>query len=236
MPWNLLLFPLLGGFIFLHICNLFRYRSQRYESERLLLQSAYYGVFCGIAGRLITFWVSKTPIGQRAQSFLHNLVSQNDAPYMGTAIAALLFGWTAAYAINVILWALLPNRSVKLFFVRRYDNGLLRMLYFAMYSGTPVSLTLLNRKVYIGYVFDPPGDSPHDRFLTLMLLLSGYRAEESMRFIETINYADRTILPGETEDEETQVFTITLPLDQIVTANEFDRDLYEQEFAEKLII
>lgn len=232
MPWNLFLFPLLGGFLFLHVCKLFRYRSQRFEGERLLLQSTSYGVLLGIFGRLGTFWLSRFPIGQQAQAFLDHLISPKDAPYLGTAIAALLIGWGSAHVINGVV-AIFDNRRIKLMVVGRYDDGLLRMLYIAMYEGKPVSITLSHRKVYIGYVFEAPGDSPYNRYLTLMLLLSGYRSEASLSFVETTNYANRTIL-AETA-QKSQIFTITIPMQDIISANEFDRQLYEQEFAEKLV-
>jgi hypothetical protein len=233
MPWNLFLFPLLGGFLFLHVCNLFRYRSQRFESERLLLHSASYGVVFGIAGRFTTFWLSKSALGHRAAQFQNDLLSAKDAPYLGTAVASLLIGWSLAHLINQLLRGFLGNNRVKLMIVKLYDDGLLQMLYLAMYANKAVSITLSHRKVYIGFVLDPP-DSPHDRYLTLMLLLSGYRSEESLRFTETINYADRTIL--EETIVESQIFTITIPMDNVVSANIFDLDLYEQEFAERLII
>ena len=232
MPWNLLLFPLLGGFLFLH-CNLFKYRSRRFEGERLLLHSASYGIVFGALGRLVTFEVSRFEAGARLQAFLEHLVTSKDAPYLGTAIAAWLLGWVSAYVINRAI-ALLDNRLIKLWIVSRYDDALLRMLYLAMYENRPVSLTLSHRKVYIGYVFDPPGDSPHDRYLTLMLLLSGYRKQDTLRFVQTVNYTDRTVL-GRTE-EESRIFTMTLPIDAVVSANVFDLAVYEQEFAERLIL
>jgi hypothetical protein len=231
MPWNLLLFPLLGGFLFLHVCILFRYRSQRFESERLLLHSASWGVAFGVAGRLATFSFSQTSLGRRAEVFAERLVPSKDAPYLGTALTALLLGLGSAVLINFVL-RLVQNERVKLLLVNRYDDGFLRMLYFSMYADQPVSLTLSTRKVYIGWVIGAPGNSPHDRFLTLLLLMSGHRSDATLQFTETVNYADRTVLAP---TGERQIFTITIPMNQVVSANPFDRAVYEQEFADRLI-
>lgn len=50
MPFNLLLLPLLGGFIFFSHWNRTVYFAKRHDSERLLLYSSLYGVlFLGIS-------------------------------------------------------------------------------------------------------------------------------------------------------------------------------------------
>ena len=66
------------------------------------------------------------------------------------------------------------------------------------------------------------------------LLLSGYRKQDTLRFVQTVNYTDRTVLAR--TEEESRIFTMTLPIDAVVSANVFDLDVYEQEFAEKLIL
>src|SRR3954453_8329114 len=44
LPTNLLLLPLLGGFWFVHFCYLFKFRAQRLDGYRLLLESAFLGL------------------------------------------------------------------------------------------------------------------------------------------------------------------------------------------------
>jgi hypothetical protein len=189
-------------------------------------------LFAGI-GKLVTFWFVQTSAGQRLHVALHQFAYPSSAAFVGTAIASLILGWGSGHLINFGLWIIGTDRA-KLLIVGRYDDGLFRMLHLAMYSGAPVSVTLSNRKVYIGYVFEPPGDSPHDHSLTLMLLLSGYRDDVSMKFVESINYADRTVL-AETR-AASQIFTTTISLNDIVSASMFDQAVYEHEFAERLII
>ncbi len=126
---------------------------------------------------------------------------------------------------------LIGNKAFKLWLVKRYDNGLMRLLYESLYESFPLSVTLTTRKVYVGYVFEVPRDSPHDQYLTMMLLLSGYRDEKTLSLCQTLNYAQRTNL----ESTPPIFFLVAFSVDQIVTANRFDLALYEHEFQTKLV-
>jgi hypothetical protein len=56
MPYNLLLLPLLGGFLFIHLAHYFRFAAQRLDGYRLLLQSAIAGTcLVGIARLVVEF-------------------------------------------------------------------------------------------------------------------------------------------------------------------------------------
>jgi hypothetical protein len=61
MPWNLVLLPLLGGFIFLDWCYYCRLRNQRIEGNRLLLESAFAGVFVSFLGGGLTWLFDPHP-------------------------------------------------------------------------------------------------------------------------------------------------------------------------------
>lgn len=54
MPWNIILLPLLGGFLFLDWCYYTRLRHQRLDGNRLLIESAFAGaVFAILASAVI---------------------------------------------------------------------------------------------------------------------------------------------------------------------------------------
>lgn len=231
MPWNLVILPLLGGYLFVHICVVFSYRSQRFESERLLLHSASCGAVLVILARLFTFATYRTSFGAPLSIWLNALAPSKDAPYLGTALTALMFGWTGAHLVNAIVRSKIGNKRFKLWLIERYDSGLMRLLHEAIYNSYPLSITLASRKVYIGYIFKAPADSPHDRYLTMMLLLSGYRDEKTLVLCQTVNYAERTNL----EADPPVVFLISFSIDQISTANRFDLTIYQHEFQEKLL-
>src|SRR5579884_4260889 len=53
MPYNLLLLPLLGGFLFIHLTHYFRFNAQRLDGYRLLIQAAIAGTVLATIARLI---------------------------------------------------------------------------------------------------------------------------------------------------------------------------------------
>lgn len=239
MPWNVLLFPLIGGYLFVNRCNLFRYRTRRCEGERLLLECAFYGTLCLIVSRILVVGSHSTVLwgwnlGRHLQSWAHTFISNQDAPYLGTGLLALALGIVGSAIVNRFL-GLLGDERIKRVLLHRYDDDALMFLFHeAMFEGYPLSITLTNRKVYIGWILEPPSESPHDRYFTLMLLLSGYRDEHSLDLIQTVNYADRIKLGG-AGTEEPLVFTILLKVDDVVSVNPFDQSIYESQFKSKVV-
>jgi hypothetical protein len=63
MPYNLLLLPLIGGFLFVHLTHFFRFGAQRLDGYRLLFQSAIAGIGLSAAARLIDLLIDLTPLG-----------------------------------------------------------------------------------------------------------------------------------------------------------------------------
>src|SRR6266540_2682029 len=96
MPFNLLLLPLLGGYIFARKYYRTRYSALRSENYRLLFLAAQYGlVFLAIAATVRALWVL-------LQHFVPTAVVVNNVwhvlfpfDYSGTAIFALLLGATS---------------------------------------------------------------------------------------------------------------------------------------------
>ena len=56
MPYNLLLLPLLGGFLFFHLTHYFRFGAQRLDGYRLLLQTAIAGTCLAVIAQLLDFF------------------------------------------------------------------------------------------------------------------------------------------------------------------------------------
>lgn len=158
MPWNLLIFPLLSGFLFIHQFQLFRFRAHRLESERLLLQSAVWGTVLGFSARLIAILLSGTPFGEWSYREIQEVVP---FPFIGTAILCLILGFLVPRLLNGVAWIIRGTVWMRLVVALNYDSGLIRLLYNAMNDETPISITLDSRKVYIGYVSEIPA-TPND--------------------------------------------------------------------------
>ena len=186
-----------------------------------------------VVGRCLAYILRRFDVGVWAESFLHGLVGPADAPYLGSALLALLSGLAGAHLFNFGIQMLSQDRqrTINGWIVSRYDNGLLHLLNESIYANVPISFTLCNRKVYIGYVTRIPNTSPHDQFVTVALLLSGYRCEETYKMHITTNYANR-IHPRQ---ENPLVFEVMFSVQQISTANTFDLAVYQSEFASLVV-
>src|SRR5579863_4141056 len=149
MPWNLLILPLLGGFLFLRWCHFFRIKSQRLENYRLIFESAAWGVVLAIFGRLAAFGVHCTPMLRLSEPALAYLAP---FPFVGTTLLAFalgpLFAWLANWKIDEF--------DAKDMAIEQTGDKLLELLINAMDQNDAVMFTLDSRKVYVGYVWESP--------------------------------------------------------------------------------
>lgn len=113
MPFNQLLFPLLGGYLLINFTYISSYWASRQSKEQLLLASALAGLAMLIVARTIVVVISWSCFGQE----LHDLV-KSVAPYpgIGTAVLALLLCIGFRYWINIV-W---PREDAGLWL---YDTG-----------------------------------------------------------------------------------------------------------------
>ena len=102
-----------------------------------------------------------------------------------------------------------------------HGNHLLRLLHWAANFEELVSVTLTNRKVYIGMVTEVPNLEGHDTFVGIIPFFSGYRDETlSMRL--TVDYVkvyeDLKVDPSD--------FVMVIPIASICTAGYFDHTIF----------
>ncbi len=111
-------------------------------------------------------------------------------------------------------------------------NGLLGFVVEAFKQELAVMLTLSNRKVYIGWplrLSDWNNPRPTNQYLYLLPLLSGYREEDSLELAITTSYADAHRKFG-TSSPSPKVtgWEIILPVNEIVHAQPFDLEVYQE--------
>jgi hypothetical protein len=73
--------------------------------------------------------------------------------------------------------------------IHHYGSNLLRLLHTATKYEMLVSVTLDNRKVYVGFVITAPNLQSNDQYVQLLPVLSGYRDAGDLRLKFTTNYA-----------------------------------------------
>jgi hypothetical protein len=224
MPQGLLILPLLGGFLLLHLAHVFRFSAQRYDGYRLLLRSAVAGVFLLVFGRVLVLLFGLVPwLGPWAGEVWYHI---SPFPHSDSC------GWSLA--LGPILAKLVINRMYGIEAAKNkqleQDNdadSLTRLLHVAATNKKLISVTLDSRKWYVGYVAEAPNLSQSERYFRVLPVLSGFRDKDTLKTIRTVFYEE--ILDAENADD----FVITLPIADVKSANFFDPDIYEAYFAER---
>lgn len=119
------------------------------------------------------------------------------------------------------------------------ENQLKYRIYESVESGHFVQITLVNNKVYIGYIETfMELNSPDAKYIKICPFFSGYRTPKRRILRITNNYCKRFPLEvfnsysdensmKKTIDEILEPYTIVLPIKDIVTLGFFDPDFYE---------
>src|SRR4051812_3454960 len=140
MPFNVLLLPLLGGYVFITYWNLTRFSARRYSGERLLLNAALAGIFWLVVSYIVVRLIaSKWPSAPTTWSDLVPF------EHSGTSLGALLLGTTAWIPLN---WVFQRKREHQRT-IRAWNDYLEELLDKALDETRHVSITLRNGKVYV---------------------------------------------------------------------------------------
>ncbi len=221
MPYNLLLLPLLGGFLFFHLAHYFRFGAQRLDGYRLLLQTAVAGTCLAVIARFInlSFELLFQPQAlNRAWDLFFAF------PFSGTSLLSLLLGPAAA-----LIWNLFVDKEeAKDIEIRKHGNAFIQLLHRAQKEKLLVSITMDTRKWYVGWVAESPNLDPQELYFRLLPYKSGYRDGENLTTAYTTFY-DGALNEKTFEQRD---LVITLPLKDVKTANLFNEDLYNDYFNE----
>jgi hypothetical protein len=217
LPFNLLLFPLLAGYIFLHTNRYLRWKAQTLDGNRLLLEAAKYGIVFELLGRAVTLVAMQIPRFQYLEASLYKVAPFS---YVGTALVALALGICFGPLSNLLLDELVA-KSLAL---RRQGNHLLRLLNDASEEGNLVSVTLDTRKWYVGYVVETPSLDPKDQFFSIIPIFSGYRDKDSLETKRLTEYRFESVTNVDS-------YAKVLSTSRVVDANLFDVDLYDKYYA-----
>ena len=220
MPYNLLLLPLLGGYLFFHITHYFRFSAQRLDGYRLLLQTAIAGTCLAAIARIISLLLDF--------AFGHNVVERawswfSPFPFSGASALSLLLGPAIALVWNRFV----DKEKAKAIEIQKHGSSLTKLLYRAQKENLLVSITLDTRKWYVGWVAESPNLDPQELYFRLLPFTSGYRDTNNLEAIRTNFYED--VLGHESMNLND--LYITLPLKDVKTANLFNENLYDEYFA-----
>ena len=220
MPFNVLLLPLLGGFVLVTRWNYTRFTTKRFSGERLVFFAAIAGVFLSILSFLLLriaawVWPGLESAWQRQVPF----------PYAGTSLPALAIGFLAWKPLN--WWS--PRESAARAAMQQWNDFLEMLLEDSIKKTLMVSVSLKGGKVYMGFVtgnFDPSYDR---KYIRLWPVFSGYRNKDTQELAVTTNYARVYAEPFSSNAGMSVLdrFQVIVPVGELQSASFFDPKTYD---------
>jgi hypothetical protein len=242
MPSNLLLLlPLVGGYVFIHLCYFTRFRAQTLEGHRLIFETAFWGFLFVVPARFLTrFCLGEIKWVRELWAELGG----SHMGYLGTLVCALVLAPCCAVLCNfgVAAWqqgsAEMREQEVPPSFrefmeparLLALDKAIIRsgddlriLLHKAATRVMTVCLSMADGKVYLGIVTRPPNLRPDEKNLALLPVASGYRSKEDLRIHWNVRYpVDQYGDPLDPDE-----FIVVLPLADIKNARLFDEEYGE---------
>src|SRR6185437_7948140 len=232
MPFNLLLLPLLGGFLFFSHWNRTKYFAKRQDKERLLLYSSFYGVILLAISFGASIIVPHIPPLLRLRHWwAYNTPAIR---FSGISSFAFALGALAPGVFNYVwpfkrIWT---SEKVSRKAIFDYGGPLEQLLYRAIDEQKSVMVSLSGGKVYVGRVVTSLAPQDDSAFY-LLQTKSGYR-DEKQRVEMTTNYDEvyRQIFLHEKESALSIIsdFGVVIPVKEIVSATLFREDIHTKYF------
>lgn len=222
MPFNLLIFPLAGGYYFFVRFHYFKYIQHRADSQRLLFNS----VIAGIALLIVCYFLQVL-----AEIILPGCIHAMalwlpiQIPYFGISIFTFLF----AIAVTEITNAFTKKINAVSKAIERVGNELEILFMQSFKTNALMQITLKNNKFYIGLVTELPLPSKSN-YVKIIPMLSGYR-DEKKELVFTTEYLGvyaSYVREGKVKDIFELKTNIIIKIEEIITANLFDMEMYER--------
>lgn len=222
MPFNLLIFPLAGGYYFFVRFHYFKYLQHRADSQRLLFNSVIAGIILLIFSYIIQVLVEKISPG-----CIHAMAVWLPVkiPYFGISAFTFLFAIAVTEITN--LFTKKVNAVAKA--IAQVGNEL-EILFMQSFKAEQVmQITLKNGKFYIGWVSELPVPSKSN-YIKIMPMISGYR-DEKKELVFTTEYLGvyaSYVREGKVKNIAELKTNIIIRIDEIITANLFNIEMYER--------
>jgi hypothetical protein len=214
MPFNLLIFPLVGGYFFLIFCKKTKYYHQRIDQQRLLFNS----VLVGIISLTLSYFLLQL-LNFLFPAFISNFKAIFPGiQYIEVAIFSFLLSIICTLIIN-----LFTDKTEELSkSIDRIGNDLEKIIKKGFSEGELISLTLKSGKAYVGIPLVIPEPNKSSTYISLLPIFSGYRNNE-----KELKFTTEYLSVHEKMEHREKYFTLIICTSEIVTANLFDLNIYQ---------
>src|SRR5690242_6928345 len=191
-PYNLLILPLVGGYFVLSNLVFLKYRYQRLDTPRLLLNAILVGIIISVIsfyGRVLVERQFPNLYGWLCSTLNYLPIERNEKNrYLGTLLFGLLGIIILVGIINFLTWLFIGYEKVISRALNKHGDELEQLFRDSVNNGQPVQITLKNEKVYLGLVEKIP-EPKKTNYIVLLPLFSGYRDKETKQMVLTTSYA-----------------------------------------------
>ncbi|GGW65626.1 hypothetical protein DFQ11_10312 [Winogradskyella epiphytica] len=229
MPkFDLLLLPLLGGYVFLITFKLTKFYHQRIERQRLIFNSLILAFFVSLLGLFLDEYVLKSACLINIRESLGNIIPIN---YSGLNHSILIF--LIAFPFAKFLNFLISNRYMLNYVVDKWGDEYEKLFWSSLQSKNDedklLMITTKNNKVYVGYVSrisEPIGNS----HITIIPNFSGYRDKDTQEFILTTDYISvlQYFIKNDQERLIDDKMGILIPKSEIILVSKFDYNVFDR--------
>ena len=227
MPkFDLLLLPLLGGYIFLLTFRLTKFYHQRIERQRLVFNSLIFAFILSVFGLMIDEFILKWRFLLGFREFLGSL---NPIEYDGLNQSILIFVFS--YLLAKFLNLVISDKFMLNYVVEKWGDAYEKLFWESLQNKNDedklLMITTDTNKVYVGYVNqinEPIGNS----HIKVIPNFSGYRDKNTREFIVTTNYI--SVLQHFINSDQQSVIDdkmgILIPKSQITLLSRFDYEIF----------
>lgn len=222
MPFNLLIFPLVGGYYILTRFEYLKYVQYRLESQRILLNSAFAGIIL-----LVICFALRTIAGWGFPNLI-TLVTEY-LPVKTQYFATTSFSLVAAVLGTELANLFVDRKKAIRKSLERVGNEFELLMSSSFFDGHLLQFTMDNGKVYIGWVKELPKPFTTN-YIRITPALSGYRNEKK-ELIFTTQYLTvyaSYIADGSIANQNELKTDLVIKADKINSVCFFDMDMYKR--------
>lgn len=184
MPWNIFIFPLIGGYIILSNCHNFKYSTIRLSKEHLMFKV----VIVAIIIFIFSYWISILVqfFFPQPCSWIRNSILRLNVPHILTSFSSFIFSWFIVLSFNILGKG--ENHYLIDAIIKEGSNIEKELLHsvFDQEGANLLAFTLKSNKAYIGIplIIDPPGKKTD---ILILIHFSGFR-DNNQNLIITNSY------------------------------------------------
>jgi hypothetical protein len=186
MPFNLLLIPLMGGYIFVRFWHYSKISILRADKDRLLIRASIAGFFSlGLAFALSIFVESLWPCPSQGYCLYSWWKEHVPFEYMGVSVLSFLISCVGCLVLNFFS----SDEKAVDRAIEEDADPLEVTLKVSADLEQPLCITLNDGKVYVGIVTHQFNPATPTNNIAIFPLQSGYREKDTRELRLTINYA-----------------------------------------------